>query len=87
MDETKWESYGTGKYEKCAECMVHCGYEATAVSDTIAHPLKALKVLLKGSELDAPGKNAPKRGQELRNTGSKRRSLVLTIGYRPSPAD
>ncbi len=54
MDETDWDAYGTGKYEKCAECMVHCGYEATAVMDTIAHPLKALKVFVKGPELDAP---------------------------------
>ncbi|NQV55541.1 MAG: adenosyl-hopene transferase HpnH, partial [Rhodospirillales bacterium] len=48
MDETDWESYGTGNYEKCANCMVHCGYEPTAVSDTVAHPLKALMVALKG---------------------------------------
>ena len=34
--------------------MVHCGYEATAVTDTIAHPLKALKVLMKGPALDGP---------------------------------
>ena len=23
MDETDWDSYGTGNYEKCADCMVH----------------------------------------------------------------
>jgi hypothetical protein len=28
--DTDWETYGTGKYEKCADCMVHCGFEATA---------------------------------------------------------
>jgi hypothetical protein len=28
--------------------MVHCGFEATAVMDTVAHPLKALKVSLRG---------------------------------------
>ena len=39
LEETDWESYGTGNYEKCANCMVHCGYEATAVADTLAHPL------------------------------------------------
>ena len=54
MNETDWDSYGTGKYEKCAECMVHCGYEATAVADTVANPLKALKVFLKGHRLDGP---------------------------------
>ena len=54
MDETDWASYGTGNYEKCADCMVHCGYEPTAVTDTIKHPLKALKVFLMGIETDEP---------------------------------
>ncbi|KWR90742.1 adenosyl-hopene transferase HpnH [Cupriavidus sp. IDO] len=48
MDETDWDAYGTGNYEKCADCMVHSGYEATAVADTFAHPLKALGVSLRG---------------------------------------
>ena len=54
LEETDWDIYGTGNYEKCADCMVHCGYEATAVADTVAHPLKALKVALRGFETDAP---------------------------------
>lgn len=54
MEETDWDRYGTGNYEKCADCMVHCGYEATAVNDTVAHPLKALKVALRGPRTDTP---------------------------------
>ena len=53
MEETEWEQYGTGNYEKCADCMVHCGYEATAVGDTMKHPLKALRVFLRGVETEA----------------------------------
>jgi hopanoid biosynthesis associated radical SAM protein HpnH len=34
MADTEWDSYGTGRNEKCADCMVHCGYEASAVEDT-----------------------------------------------------
>jgi len=34
IEDTKWENYGTGRHEKCADCMVHCGYEASAVHDT-----------------------------------------------------
>ena len=30
METTDWDSYGTGRYEKCANCMAHCGYEPTA---------------------------------------------------------
>jgi hopanoid biosynthesis associated radical SAM protein HpnH len=48
METTDWDKYGTGNYEKCADCMVHCGFEATAVMDTVAHPLKALKVSMRG---------------------------------------
>ena len=34
MATTAWEQYGTDANEKCADCMVHCGYEASAVDDT-----------------------------------------------------
>jgi len=54
MEETAWDSYGTGKYEKCADCMVHCGYEATAVADTVANPLKALRVWMRGVDTEKP---------------------------------
>jgi hopanoid biosynthesis associated radical SAM protein HpnH len=54
MDETDWDSYGTGNYEKCADCMVHSGYEATAVVDAITHPLKAAGVALRGYKTDGP---------------------------------
>ncbi len=54
LEETEWDMYGTGNYEKCSNCMVHCGYEATAVTDTLAHPLKALMVSLKGVRTDGP---------------------------------
>ena len=54
MRETRWDDYGTGRYEKCANCMVHCGYEATAVTDVTSHPLKALGVFLKGIETEKP---------------------------------
>jgi hopanoid biosynthesis associated radical SAM protein HpnH len=48
MEETDWDSYGTGNYEKCANCMVHSGYEATAVMDSVKHPVKAAAVALRG---------------------------------------
>ena len=54
MDETDWALYGTGAYEKCANCMAHCGYEASAVADTVANPLKAFKVYWRGIETEAP---------------------------------
>ncbi|MGE5818792.1 MAG: adenosyl-hopene transferase HpnH [Deltaproteobacteria bacterium] len=54
IEETDWERYGTGNNPKCANCMAHCGYETTAVNDTINHPLKALRVFLRGPKTDGP---------------------------------
>jgi hopanoid biosynthesis associated radical SAM protein HpnH len=54
MDSTDWDSYGVGQYEKCADCMVHSGFEATAVNDAFAHPLKMLKIATKGVRTDGP---------------------------------
>jgi hopanoid biosynthesis associated radical SAM protein HpnH len=48
MEGTDWDAYGTGNYEKCADCMVHSGYEATAIQDTLKHPLKALAASVRG---------------------------------------
>ncbi len=48
MEETNWDNYGTGCHPKCANCMAHCGYEPTAVNDSLAHPLKTLRIAIKG---------------------------------------
>ena len=57
MNGTEWDDYGVGNYEKCADCMVHSGFEGTAVKDTVMHPLKAMMVSLKGVKVD--GEMAP----------------------------
>ena len=57
MASTQWDDYGVGNYEKCADCMVHSGFEGTAVKDTVMHPLKAMMVALKGVKVD--GEMAP----------------------------
>ena len=54
MDETNWDAYGTGNYEKCADCMVHSGYEASAVQDSVRHPLKALVAGVRGVVTEGP---------------------------------
>ena len=37
LETTDWDQYGTGKDPRCADCMVHCGYEPTAVLDATAN--------------------------------------------------
>ena len=54
MDDTAWDDYGVGNYEKCADCMVHSGFEASAVQDMVKNPLKALSVSLRGVRTDGP---------------------------------
>ena len=57
MEDTAWDRYGTGNYEKCANCMVHSGYEATAVTETIRRPWRALAQVVRGIRTD--GEMAP----------------------------
>jgi hopanoid biosynthesis associated radical SAM protein HpnH len=54
MEGTDWEQYGVGKYEKCANCMVHCGFEGTAAREGIVRPLEFMKVAMKGVKTDGP---------------------------------
>jgi hopanoid biosynthesis associated radical SAM protein HpnH len=54
METTDWDSYGTGRYEKCANCMAHCGYEPTAAEASFANPLKSLWISLRGVRTEGP---------------------------------
>ena len=33
MEKTDWSRYGVGRDERCAQCMMHCGFEPTVVSE------------------------------------------------------
>jgi len=57
MEDTEWEKYGVGNYEKCANCMVHCGFEGTAVADSVKHPWKLMGLTLRGVKTE--GSMAP----------------------------
>ena len=49
METTEWENYGTESGNpKCANCMVHCGYEASAVNDGFGS-LRGLIAMAKAS--------------------------------------
>ncbi len=54
METTDWDAYGTGKYEKCANCMAHCGYEPTAADAMMKHPLSAAMIGLFGVKTEGP---------------------------------
>ena len=54
MEDTEWDKYGVGKYEKCGDCMVHCGFEGTAAAEGVKRPLEFLKVARKGVRTSGP---------------------------------
>jgi hopanoid biosynthesis associated radical SAM protein HpnH len=54
METTDWDSYGTGRYEKCADCMAHCGYEPTAAHASISNPLAAIWTAIRGVRTAGP---------------------------------
>jgi len=54
IDDTEWEKYGVGKNPRCDNCMAHCGFEGTAVNDAFSHPLKALRVWMRGPRIAGP---------------------------------
>jgi hopanoid biosynthesis associated radical SAM protein HpnH len=33
MEKTDWSRYGVGRDERCAQCMMHCGFEPTVVAE------------------------------------------------------
>ncbi len=48
MDETEWENYGHASGNPaCQQCMVHSGFEASAVIDASTNPLRGLRTLRK----------------------------------------
>ena len=57
MNDVAWEEWGVGRNPKCADCMVHCGFEPSAVNDAVANPFKAAWIALRGPRTD--GQFAP----------------------------
>jgi len=43
IESVPWGEYGAGRDPRCAHCMVHSGYEPSAVMDSVKHPLGAMR--------------------------------------------
>jgi hypothetical protein len=71
MEGTDWDQYGTANYEKCADCMVHSGYEPTAVVDAVKRPWRHLRAPMRGAR---PACSRPRRP----NAGMRPRSAKLS---------
>jgi hopanoid biosynthesis associated radical SAM protein HpnH len=93
MEETDWDAYGVGNYEKCADCMVHSGFEATAVADSVRKPWKALSVALGGVGTEGPmapeiplDRQRPAEFVFERGVAQKLSEMREKVGERPAKA-
>jgi hypothetical protein len=48
LEETDWDRYGRGRDPRCDNCMAHCGYEPTAITEMVHAPHRALASALRG---------------------------------------
>lgn len=55
LASTNWDNYGhKSGNPKCANCMVHSGFEPSAVDDTFSRPIDALKSAMGWGEFKSP---------------------------------
>ena len=43
-----WDSYGVGKDPRCANCLMHCGFESASIFATLERPRDALSLIRRG---------------------------------------
>lgn len=89
MEETDWDRYGTGNYEKCADCMVHSGFEATAVVDAFKRPWRAAAAQLRGPKTEGDmAPEIPLEGQRPAEYvfGRHVQQAMAEMAHEPPPA-
>ncbi len=79
MEETPWDKYGNAKNPKCANCMAHCGFEASAVEDAMRHPLKAAWVSLVGPRTSGPMAEEVTPEYEVSPVARPRRTISIEV--------
>lgn len=49
MSDDMWERYGVGKDPRCANCLMHCGFESASIYDAFTNPAAAAKMVVGGA--------------------------------------
>ena len=49
MSGELWERYGVGKDPRCANCLMHCGFESASIYEAFDNPISALKMIRGGA--------------------------------------
>ncbi len=79
LDTTPWDQYGNSNNPKCASCMAHCGYEATAVEDMLKNPLKGFFVGLMGPRTEGDMVPEPLPSTPAKRPDSKLSSIPVSV--------
>ncbi len=48
-EESLWDSYGVGKDPRCANCMMHCGFESATIFQAVSTPRDWVTLIKSGS--------------------------------------
>lgn len=49
FNDNLWERYGVGKDARCANCMMHCGFESASLFQALKNPKDAFKMIKEGA--------------------------------------
>jgi hopanoid biosynthesis associated radical SAM protein HpnH len=78
LEETDWDRYGwKSGNRKCANCMMHCGYEPSAVNDTFSHlgafmdTVRLTLLGLRASKVPAEGEESHRHVTHIRDSNGK----------------
>ena len=61
METTDWKAYGFGRDPRCDTCMMHCGYEGSAVHEAMAKPAALAKLAWRSLRPGIGGRKGPAR--------------------------
>jgi hopanoid biosynthesis associated radical SAM protein HpnH len=48
-DDTVWEQYGVGNDPRCANCMMHCGFESASILEAFSKPRDLITLVKEGA--------------------------------------
>jgi hypothetical protein len=46
IETTDWDKYGRGRDPRCENCMAHCGYEPTAMFETMRSVKESVRAIV-----------------------------------------
>ena len=57
FDEKLWDRYGVGNDPRCANCLMHCGFESASIFEALTSPRDVYR-MIKGGALSKSGVGA-----------------------------